>query len=81
MERQKAHGLTTDSTVNKRFRQLSRLVMSVFKSTSVKRTASALSLLVFTIALGEGISKLPAVSGQATSSQAQRRPIRGAGIF
>ena len=73
MENQ-AHGLTTDSTVNKRFSSVKQAgFMSMFKSSSVKRTACAIAFAVAcvpTIALGEGISKLPAVSGQATISQA-----------
>lgn len=73
MENQ-AHGLTTDSTVNKRFSSVEQAgFMSMFKSSSVKRTACAIAFAVAcvpTIALGEGISKLPAVSGQATISQA-----------
>ncbi|WP_314009055.1 trypsin-like peptidase domain-containing protein, partial [Lancefieldella parvula] len=77
MENQ-AHGLTTDSTVNKRFSSVKQAgFMSMFKSSSVKRTACAIAFAVAcvpTIALGEGISKLPAVSGQATISQAAARP-------
>ena len=73
MENQ-VHGLTTDSTVNKRFSPVERSgFMSKLQSSSVKRTACAIAFAVAcvpTIALGEGISKLPAVSGQASISQA-----------
>ena len=61
MENQ-AHGLATDSTVNKRFSPVKQIgFMSMFHSSSVKRTACAIAFAVAcvpTIALGEGISKL-----------------------
>ena len=73
MENQ-AHGLTTDSAVYKRFSPVKYDgFISKLRSSSVKRTACAIAFAVAcvpTIALGEGISKLPAVSGQASISQA-----------
>lgn len=73
MENQ-AHGLTTDSAVYKRFSSVTYDgFISKLRSSSVKRTACAIAFAVAcvpTIALGEGISKLPAVSGQASISQA-----------
>lgn len=73
MENQ-AHGLTTDSAVYKRFSSVKYDgFISKLRSSSVKRTACAIAFAVAcvpTIALGEGISKLPAVSGQASISQA-----------
>lgn len=73
MENQ-AHGLTTDSAVYKRFSSVKYDgFISKFRSSSVKRTACAIAFAVAcvpTIAFGEGISKLPAVSGQANISQA-----------
>lgn len=73
MENQ-AHGLTTDSTVYKRFSPIKHDgFISKLRSSSVKRAACAIAFAVAcvpTIALGEGISKLPAVSGQASISQA-----------
>ena len=77
MENQ-AHVLTTDTAVYKRFSPVEQTgFMSMFKSSSVKRTACAIAFAVAcvpTIALGEGVAKLPAVSGQATISQAAARP-------
>ena len=56
MENQ-AHGLTTDSTVNKRFSPVKQTgVMSMFHSSSVKRTACAIAFAITcvpTIALAE----------------------------
>lgn len=73
MENQ-AHGLTTDSAVYKRFSSVKYDgFISKLRSSSVKRTACAIAFAVAcvpTIALGEGISKLPVVSGQASISQA-----------
>ncbi len=73
MENQ-AHGLTTDSAVYKRFSSVKYDgFISKLRSSSVKRTACVIAFAVAcvpTIALGEGISKLPAVSGQAGISQA-----------
>lgn len=73
MENQ-AHGLTTDSAVYKRFSSSKYDgFISKLRSSSVKRTACAIAFAVAcvpTIAFGEGISKLPAVSGQASISQA-----------
>lgn len=73
MENQ-AHGLTTDSAVYKRFSPVKcDGFISKLRSSSVKRTACAIAFAVAcvpTIALGEGISKLPALSGQASISQA-----------
>lgn len=73
MENQ-AHGLTTDSAVYKRFSSVKYDgIISKLRSSSVKRTACAIAFAVAcvpTIALGEGISKLPVVSGQASISQA-----------
>ena len=73
MENQ-AHGLTTDSAVYKRFSPIKHDgFTSKLRSSNVKRAACAIAFAVAcvpTIALGEGISKLPAVSGQASISQA-----------
>ena len=74
----KTYSLTTDSVVYKRFSPVKRDgFMSKLRSSSVKRTACAIAFAVAcvpTIALGEGVAKLPAVSGQATISQAAARP-------
>ena len=74
MENQ-TYSLTTDSVVYKRFSPVKRDgFMSKLRSSSVKRTACAIAFAVAcvpTIALGEGVAKLPAVSGQATISQAE----------
>ena len=76
MENQ-TYSLTTDSVVYKRFSPVKRDgFMSKLRSSSVKRTACAIAFAVAcipTIALGEGVAKLPAVSGQATISQAAAR--------
>lgn len=73
MENQ-AHGLTTDSAVYKRFSPIKHDgFISKLRSSNVKRAACAIAFAVAcvpTIALGEGISKLPAISGQASISQA-----------
>ena len=73
MENQ-AHGLTTDSAVYKRFSPVKHDgFTSKLRSSNVKRAACVIAFAVAcvpTIALGEGISKLPAVSGQASISQA-----------
>lgn len=77
MENQ-TYSLTTDSVVYKRFSPVKRDgFMSKLRSSSVKRTVCAIAFAVAcvpTIALGEGVVKLPAVSGQATISQAAARP-------
>lgn len=77
MENQ-TYSLTTDSVVYKRFSPVKRDgFMSKLRSSSVKRTACAIAFAVAcvpTIALGEGVAKLPVVSGQATISQAAARP-------